>query len=88
MYTVTYSKMERVAIALLTANVDKECEFTRYLKHLLAQPNVEKYMKGAKVPGRQVSHRPSAMRPSSRMAQLFVDCFWTSTQHLQHSSHR
>ena len=48
MYTVTYREMERAAIALLTANVDKECEFTRYLKHLLAQPNVEKYMKGAK----------------------------------------
>ena len=45
MYTVTYSKMERVAIALLTANVDKECEFIRYLKHLLAQPNVQKYMR-------------------------------------------
>ena len=48
MYHVTYNKMERAALALLTANVNKECEFTKYLKHLLAQPNVEKYMKGAK----------------------------------------
>ena len=28
MYTVTYREMELAAIALLTANVDKECEFT------------------------------------------------------------
>ena len=48
MYHVTYNEMERAALALLTANVNKECEFTKYLKHLLAQPNVEKYMKGAK----------------------------------------
>ena len=48
MYHVTYSEMERAAIALLTANVNKECEFTRYLKHLLAQPNFEKYMRGQK----------------------------------------
>ena len=47
MYTVTYREMsvERAAFALLTANVDKECEFTRYLKHLLAQPKGEKYVK-------------------------------------------
>ena len=44
-YTLTYREMERVVIARLTANVDKECEFTRYLKHLLAQPSVQKYMR-------------------------------------------
>ena len=44
MYTVTFREMERAAIALLTANVDKKCEFTRYLRRLLAQPSVWKYM--------------------------------------------
>ena len=44
-YTVTYREMERATIALLTANVDKECEFTRYLKHLLAEPNIQIYMR-------------------------------------------
>ena len=48
MYTVTYRETERAAFALLTANEDKDCEFTRYLKHLLAQPNVEKYMRSQK----------------------------------------
>ena len=48
MYHVTYNEMERAALALLTANVNKECEFTKYLQHLLVQPNVEKYMKGQK----------------------------------------
>ena len=48
MYTMTYREMDRAAIALLTVNVNKECKFTRYLKHLLAQPNVEKYMRGQK----------------------------------------
>ena len=45
MYTVTFYDMERAALALLTANVDKKCDFTRYLKHLLAQTNVQIYMK-------------------------------------------
>ena len=48
MYHVTYNEMERAALALLTANLNKECEFTKYIKHLLAQPNVEKYMEGEK----------------------------------------
>ena len=48
MYHVTYNEMERAALALLTANLNKECEFTKYIKHLLAQPNVEKYMDGEK----------------------------------------
>ena len=48
MYHVTYNEMERAALALLTANMNKECEFTKYIKHLLAQPNVEKYMEGEK----------------------------------------
>ena len=33
-YTVTFREMGLAAIALLTANVDKKCEFTRYLKHI------------------------------------------------------
>ena len=33
MYTVTFREMERATLALLTANVDKQCDFTRYLKH-------------------------------------------------------
>ena len=45
MYTLTYYEMQRATFALMTANVDKDCEFTRYLKHLLAQPNVQKYMR-------------------------------------------
>ncbi len=40
MNTVTYCEMERAALALFTANLDKECEFTTWLKHLLAQPRV------------------------------------------------
>ena len=45
MYSVTFREMEKAALALLTANVDKKCDFTRYLKHLPAQTNVQKYMK-------------------------------------------
>ena len=44
MYTVTFREMERAALALLTANVDKKCEFSRYLKHLLSQQSVLRYM--------------------------------------------
>ena len=44
MYTVTFREMERAALALLTANVDKKCELSRYLKHLLCQPTVLNYM--------------------------------------------
>ena len=44
MYTVTFREMEKAALALLTANVDKKCEFTRYLKHLLSQPSVRIFM--------------------------------------------
>ncbi len=42
MYTVTYREMERAAIALFSesANLDKDCEFTTCLKHLLAQGRV------------------------------------------------
>ena len=43
-YTLTFRDMEKAALALLTVNVDKECEFTRYLKHLRAQANVQRYM--------------------------------------------
>ena len=45
MYTVTYREMERAVIALFTANVDKVCEFTTCLKHLLAQVRVQEYMR-------------------------------------------
>ena len=45
MYTLTFREMEEAALSLLTVNVDKKCDFTRYLKHLLAQTNVQKYMK-------------------------------------------
>jgi hypothetical protein len=44
-YTVTYREMERAVIALFTANLDKECEFTTCLKHLLAQQRVQDYMR-------------------------------------------
>ena len=43
-YTLTFRDMEKAALTLLTANVDKECEFTRYLKHLPAQANVQRYL--------------------------------------------
>jgi hypothetical protein len=45
--TVTFSNIQRAALALLpvTAIVVDDCEFTMCLKHLLAQPNVQKYMK-------------------------------------------
>ena len=45
MYTVTFREMERAALSLLTANVDKKCDFTRHFKHLLAQTGVQNYMK-------------------------------------------
>ena len=45
MHTSTFRAMERVTLALLTANVDKKCDFTRYPKHLLPQTGVEKYLK-------------------------------------------
>ena len=45
MYTVTFREMERAALSLLAANVDKKCDFTRYLKHLLAQTGVQDYLK-------------------------------------------
>jgi hypothetical protein len=41
MYTVTYSKMERAAIALFSANTDKKCEFSTCLKHPVAQLRVQ-----------------------------------------------
>jgi hypothetical protein len=45
MYTVTFREMERAALSLLTANVDKECDFSRYLKHLRDQLGVQEYIK-------------------------------------------
>ena len=47
MYTVTFREMEKAVLSLLTANVDKKCEFSRYLKHLLSQPTVLKHMGSA-----------------------------------------
>ncbi len=44
MYTVTYCEMERAAIALFSANLDKTCGFTTCLKHLVAQPRVHEYV--------------------------------------------
>ncbi len=44
MYTVTYREMERVALSLFSANLDKTCEFTTCLKHLIAQPRVIQYV--------------------------------------------
>ena len=46
MTTLTFYEMKRAVLALLAARVDTDCEFTTCLKHLLAQPNVPKYMKG------------------------------------------
>jgi hypothetical protein len=40
MYTVSYREMERAALTLFSANLDKTCEFTTWLKHLIAQPRV------------------------------------------------
>jgi len=40
MYTVSFREMERAALALFGANLDKTCEFTTCLKHLIAQPRV------------------------------------------------
>ena len=44
MYTVTFREMERAALSLLTANVDKECDFSRYLKHLRGQVGVQEFI--------------------------------------------
>ena len=44
MYTITFREMEKATLALLTANVEKKCEFSRYFKHLLSQPTVLSYM--------------------------------------------
>ncbi len=44
MYTVTYRAMKRAAIALFSANVDKEGKFTTCFKHLLAQQRVQEYI--------------------------------------------
>ena len=38
--------MQQAAIALLQANIDKDCDFSSCLKHLLGRPNVQKYMSG------------------------------------------
>ena len=40
MYTVSFREMERATLALFSANMDKTCEFTTCLKHLIAQPRV------------------------------------------------
>ena len=47
MYTVTFREMERAALSLLTANVDKECDFSRYLKHLRGQVGVKEFIESA-----------------------------------------
>ena len=44
MYTVTFREMEKAALALLTANVEKKCEFSTYIGHLLSQPTVLQYI--------------------------------------------
>ncbi len=44
MYTGTYREMERAAIALFSANLDKKCEFTTCIKHLVTQPRVQQYV--------------------------------------------
>jgi hypothetical protein len=44
MHTVTDREMERADIALFSANLDKKCEFTTCLKHLVAQPRVQAYV--------------------------------------------
>ncbi len=61
MYTVTYSEMERAAIALFTTNLDKQSEFTTCIKHLLAHPTVQTFIKtdgyrDGKLQGRQASN--------------------------------
>ncbi len=47
MYTVTYREMARLAsaIALFTANLNKEFDITTCLKHLIARPRVKTYTK-------------------------------------------
>ena len=44
MYTVTFREMEKAALALLTADVEKKCEFSTYIGHLLSQPTVQAYV--------------------------------------------
>ena len=44
MYTVTFREMEKAALALLTANTEKKCEFSTYIGHLLSQPSVQEYL--------------------------------------------
>ncbi len=65
--TLTFCKMQRATLALLPANVDKGCEFTACLKHLLAQPNVQKYMK---------TQRYSAGKPPINQAQCDHQTRW------------
>ncbi len=49
MYTVTYREMDRAAIALFSANLDKKCEFTTCLKHLVVQPQVQENVASPKL---------------------------------------
>ena len=44
MYTVTFREMEKAALALLTANTEKPCEFSTFIGHLLSQPTVQGYL--------------------------------------------
>ncbi len=41
---MTFREMKRAAVALISASLDKDCEFTTCLKHLLAQQRVQEYM--------------------------------------------
>ena len=58
MYTVTFCKMDgSCSCPLLTANVDKKCEFTRYLEHVLTQLNVQIYMESLPIDQAQCDHQ-------------------------------
>ena len=59
MYTLTYYQMQRATLALLTVNVDKDCEFTRYLKHLSSNFSVTVF---GKLPNICCNHLTSKLR--------------------------
>ena len=56
MYTVSYREMERAALALFSANLEKTREFTTCLKHLLviAQPQVITFVASQNFPSRRL----------------------------------
>jgi hypothetical protein len=87
-YTVTFRDMEKAALALLTANVDKECDFTRYLKHLLAQPNVQKFLQTEFYKNGELPIDQAQCDHQAGWHIFSVNEFWRTAQHMLSASHR